>query len=309
MKKILFRVLANIVDITIVSAIVSVFALLMPFMNRDKINEITEDYNNFYVDVKDAYEEIKDDKGILSDDVITTEELNEFSKKYDKKYDEFFEKYVNKELKEDNDKDDMYDKFIAYCTDYINKKVYEITKLNLVNYIIQVVLVVLYFGVLQFFLKGRTIGKKLLRLQVVDNEDETKEISIGKYLVRSLFVTTTVFSVINSVLALTLKENTYLGMFTYYNYIVQAYALIMLMFILFRDDQKGFHDLLLGTRVKLYNKDGSEYISTMFKTEEEVVEEKVKEVEFKEKKTTKKTTPKKKGTTKKKNEKSSNKTN
>ncbi len=306
MKKIFYRVLANIVDITIISVIVSIFALFIPFMNRDKINEISDDYNSFYVDVKDVYDEIKDDKGILSDNVITTEELNEFSKKYDKKYDEFFEKYVNKELKEDKDKEEMYDKFIAYCTDYIDKKVYEITKLNIVNYSIQVVLVVLYFGVLQFFLKGRTIGKKLLRLQVVDNKDEEKEISIGKYILRSLFVTTSIFSVVNSILAICLKENSYLGMVTYYNYLVQAYSLIMLMFILFRDDQKGFHDLLLGTRVKLYNKDGSEYISTMFKVDEEEKKETVKEVEFKEKKTTKKTTPKKKGTTKKKNEKSSN---
>ena len=200
----------------------------------------------------------------------------------------------------------MYDKFISYCTDYIDKKVYEITKLNLVNYIIQVVLVVLYFGVLQFYLKGRTIGKKLLRLQVVDNEDDNKELSLGKFILRSLFVTTSIFSVANSILAIALKENTYLGMVTYYNYLVQAYSLIMLMFILFRDDQKGFHDLLLGTRVKLYNKDGSEYISTMFKVEEEEKKEEVKEVEFKEKKTTKKTTSKKKGTAKKKNEKSSN---
>ncbi len=306
MKKIFYRVLANIVDITIISVIVSIFALFIPFMNRDKINEISDDYNSFYVDVKDVYDEIKDDKGILSDNVITTEELNEFSKKYDKKYDEFFEKYVNKELKEDKDKEEMYDKFIAYCTDYIDKKVYEITKLNIVNYSIQVVLVVLYFGVLQFFLKGRTIGKKLLRLQVVDNKDEEKEISIGKYILRSLFVTTSIFSVVNSILAICLKENSYLGMVTYYNYLVQAYSLIMLMFILFRDDQKGFHDLLLGTRVKLYNKDGSEYISTMFKVDEEEKKETVKEAEFKEKKTTKKTTPKKKGTTKKKNEKSSN---
>ena len=309
MKKIIFRVLANIVDITIISVIVSIFALFMPFMNRDKINEISEDYNSFYVDVKDAYEDIKNDEGILKDNVITTEELNDFSKKYDKKYDEFFENYVNKELKEDKDKEDMYDKFISYCTNYIDEKVYEITKLNLVNYIIQVVLVVLYFGVLQFFLKGRTIGKKLLRLQVVDNEDDTKELSLGKFILRSLFVTTSIFSVINSILALTLKETSYLGMVTYYNYVVQAYALIMLMFILFRDDQKGFHDLLLKTRVKLYNKDGSEYISTMFKADEEEKKEEVKEVEFKEKKTAKKTTSKKKGTTKKKNEKSSNKTN
>ncbi len=307
MKKIFYRILANIVDITIISVIVSIFALFIPFMNRDKINEISEDYNSFYVDVKDVYDEIKDDKGILSDNVLSTKELNELSKKYDKKYDEFFEKYVNKELKEDKDKEDMYDKFITYCTNYIDKKVYEITKLNIINYSFQVVLVVLYFGVLQFFLKGRTIGKKLLRLQVVDNKDEEKEISIGKYILRSLFVTTSIFSVVNSILAICLKENSYLGMVTYYNYLVQAYSLIMLMFILFRDDQKGFHDLLLGTRVKLYNKDGSEYISTMFKVdEEEEKKENVKEVEFKEKKTTKKTTPKKKVTTKKKNEKSSN---
>ena len=48
---------------------------------------------------------------------------------------------------------------------------YEIYRYNTYYVIIDLVCTLLYFGVLQFFCKGQTIGKKLFQIRVVSNDE------------------------------------------------------------------------------------------------------------------------------------------
>jgi len=42
------------------------------------------------------------------------------------------------------------------------------------------------------------------------------------------------------------------------------YIVLIFAFILFREDQKGLHDILLHTHIKLLNKDNTEYVQEVF---------------------------------------------
>ena len=291
MKKILFRILSYIIDMLVIVLITTLLSMTLPFLNKNKINDMTAEYSEHYMTFSKFFTEFEDK--YTKDKIITTEEFNEISENYEGIFDYALEDYVDKELT-DEDKEKIVEIISTKSIDNLNSLNYKIVKINLVLNIVQLGLVVIYFGLIQFLLKGQTLGKKLLRLYVVNEDDSNVE--LYKMLLRSLLVTTIIISIIEGIVANSVDAKAFTNFSKYYSYVPSAYALIMFMFMLFRDDQRGLHDLLLGTKVKLLNKDGSEYTSKIFmEVDEEEKKEEVKEVKYKEKKkTTSKKSSKKK---------------
>lgn len=133
--------------------------------------------------------------------------------------------------------------------EYLNKSVdvvYDIDYNNTPAMIIEVVVVILYFIVFQYYNKGQTLGKKIMKIKVVSTKDE---LTLNQLAIRSL--------IINSVLAnlLIIGCLLFIGRSNYYYASLGlqgfegAIVIATLLMILIRKDGKGIHDLLTSTRV------------------------------------------------------------
>lgn len=134
--------------------------------------------------------------------------------------------------------------------EYLNKSVdviYNIDSNNIISLIIQVVIIILYFVVFQFYNKGQTIGKKLMKLRVVSVKDSNltlNQITFRSLIINSIFVN---ILIIGSLLFLN-KD--------YYYYASNGIQLmsslifiVTLIMILFRKDGRGLHDVIANTKV------------------------------------------------------------
>ena len=155
--------------------------------------------------------------------------------KYVEEYKQIQSQYMNKEIsrKEYNAKS----KDVVYDIDYTN------TGSSLVT----VVILLLYYVGFQFYNKGQTLGKKIMKLRVVSTNG--KVLSVNQIAIRTLLV--------NSILINILLIGTvlFVGRDYYYyaSYGMQALDSVLmisiLIMILFRKDARGLHDLLAHTRV------------------------------------------------------------
>lgn len=134
--------------------------------------------------------------------------------------------------------------------EYLNKSmdvVYDIDYSNVFSMITEVVLIILYFIVFQFYNKGQTFGKKLMKLRVVSTKGDN--LTLNQIAYRAL--------IINSILIniLILGSLLFLGRDYYYyaSLVLQVIGSIIivvtLMMIFFRKDGRGLHDVIAGTKV------------------------------------------------------------
>jgi uncharacterized RDD family membrane protein YckC len=77
-------------------------------------------------------------------------------------------------------------------------------KANALPNAINTLLIIVYFIVFQYLNKGQTIGKKLLKIKLV-NEDK-KEISLKQILIRGIMIYSILSSLINIILFLHLQK-------------------------------------------------------------------------------------------------------
>ena len=113
--------------------------------------------------------------------------------------------------------------------------------------------IMLYFIVMQFYFGGQTLGKRILKLKVVSNND--KKLSIINFFIRSLIVNEIFINILNVIFILVLSKGNYL----IYNKIIYVVTYILEMAILFTmvfDKQnRGLHDYISNTKVIELNKE------------------------------------------------------
>jgi len=124
--------------------------------------------------------------------------------------------------------------------------IYKIQDSGIVLNSIFLVLTIGYFIVFQYLNKGQTLGKKLLKIKVIENG---KEPSIKAMILRT-FITNSIFSGLFCILLLfILDKNNY-----YYGYyaiamIEMVFVFLTALFILYRKDRLGLNDLIAKTEV------------------------------------------------------------
>lgn len=155
---------------------------------------------------------------------------------YKEKYNEAYKEYSNLASKtEVSNKDELIE---------LN---YEVYKYKTFSNIYGAAVILIYFGVIQYALKGQTIGKKIMKLRVVANKD--KKLKIWNYLLRIIILNNVLFTLINTVAVYLTKGLT----FYYITYIISTLTSLMymlnLMMIMFRRDGRGIHDYIAGTKV------------------------------------------------------------
>ena len=125
--------------------------------------------------------------------------------------------------------------------------IYNYQKDNYLSTVVSVGLNFIYFVVFAYFNKGQTIAKKLMNIKVVDNKTG-KRPKFWQMLVRNIFIYSLLSNIIILILLFTSKNN-----FIYCYMLVGGFDLmfvmITVMFVLYRKDKRGLHDMMACTKV------------------------------------------------------------
>lgn len=159
------------------------------------------------------------------------------------KYNETYEKYT--ELISDLGSNE-YLSFIE-SKDYklIN---YDLSKYSISLVCINLIVYILYFGGFQFWNKGQTIGKKIMKIKLVSKKDNLK---LWQCLLRTVILYGILFEVIKVIVITFVSVNK----FYFINNILSVASSFLfytvVLCILFRKDGRGLHDILCDTDVVL----------------------------------------------------------
>lgn len=185
------RIIAFVIDIVIVSLVVSLINLLPLDPYKDKYKDAYEKYNEV------VQKSTEDEKNDYKDEII---ELN-----------------------------------------------YEVYKYRTYSSMFSATALILYFGVLPLVMNGQTLGKKIMKLRVVSNNE--KKLNFWKYLIRIVILNNIWLSLIN-VGAVYVVSGV---KFYYVTYVISMLSsliyMLNLIMVMFRKDNRGLHDMVAGTKV------------------------------------------------------------
>ncbi len=154
---------------------------------------------------------------------------------YQEKLSELTEKYATKEV--------AYQEFI----EEYNELSYKVQKNNYIYYSVELIITIGYFIVFQTLNKGQTLGKKLLKLRVVSNEE--KEVNFKNIILRSIFL----YSILPLLVTVTtikfLNMKTYINIYSIVTSIETMFLILTFGFIIYRKDKRGLHDIMANTKV------------------------------------------------------------
>jgi uncharacterized RDD family membrane protein YckC len=134
-----------------------------------------------------------------------------------------------------------------YLDEYMDI-MYDYQKETILTAGISLALTVAYFVVFQYMNKGQTIGKKLLKIQVVDKETK-KPISILKGLLRTFLIASILSGTVSLITLYILNQNTYYMIYGTFLGIETLFVLITIILVLYKKDGRGLHDLMANTIV------------------------------------------------------------
>ncbi|MBQ3436127.1 MAG: RDD family protein [Bacilli bacterium] len=124
---------------------------------------------------------------------------------------------------------------------------YEITRAQGATSLISLLITILYFVVFQFYNKGQTIGKKLMKIKVVNNNGD--KLSINNVVLRALIINAIIFEMLSLLFAFIGNKDVFL----YASIIIESvqYVIVIATIIMAsaRKDGRGIHDFLGNTKV------------------------------------------------------------
>lgn len=231
--------------------------------NKNNANKVMEYQSNLTRQYSELTEEYS---SLFEDNKIDSDEYKDIYTNFSYFGECFKDINIDEEVSEDKNKEILTSISNKY-TDTYNKLLYEINTYNRNIYIIDIVVFLLYFGILEYFLRGRSVGKLLFRLKTIDNNNPKKRIPLWKCLVKAILISETILLLVN-IFIINIKDiNTYMYVYKINSYVQYFYELAFLLVMVLRDDERSIHDLLLNTRICLYDKNGKEIESKIFNEE------------------------------------------
>lgn len=131
--------------------------------------------------------------------------------------------------------------------------VYSISKSSQPLSIITCGLLFLYFGVFAYILKGQTLGKKTMKLKVVP--DKGKNLDVNLFMIRAIILTNLLPKIASIIVLTKLSPSNWLIAENIISEISNIITFLILGFMIFRDDERGLHDLICKTKVVESNKE------------------------------------------------------
>lgn len=177
--------------------------------------------------------------GFIASAVSSIEVINPY---YDN-YIEAYEKY-SKEMDSLNE-DNVFDKIKSeeFVLDYQN-----VLKYGVYSSVISITCYILYFGGFQKWNKNQTVGKKLMRLKVV-NKNNKDDVRLWQYILRTIIVYNLLFNSLSVVVSYMFKGNLFFTTSIITSIIGYVITYVGYIMILFRKDGCGLHDFVSGTKV------------------------------------------------------------
>jgi len=205
------RLIAYVIDILIISFVSSILA--MPFTKNDEYEKLAKEL----YEITDKYKQEVKTSNEYNDNVITSNEItNE---------DVISNEYLNA----------------------INDISYKMTKANLSQTIVVIIVSVLYYVLFNYYNKGQTIGKKIMKLRII--EKDGNDLNLNNYIIRMLVANPALANIVTIILILTLSKEEYLIYESKFSTVFGIIYILCFLFALYRSDGKGLHDLLAGTVV------------------------------------------------------------
>lgn len=134
---------------------------------------------------------------------------------------------------------------IEIFTNKINDISYEISKSSIYVNMASIILYFLYFVVLPTYCNGQTLGKKILKIETVDLENNAP--SFIRMLIRGIILYPIAFNVLDLICLFIFKQSIYQNISSFL--VFAQYGLFIACFISIIVSGRGIHDRLAGTSV------------------------------------------------------------
>lgn len=131
--------------------------------------------------------------------------------------------------------------------DILIEKLYNLEKESSSLTVVTAFVTFIYFGVIGFINNGQTLGKMITKLRVVPIKDN--KLNPGLYIIRTLLITSIIPQIINIASLSLMNANTWYKLTGIVSQIQEFFFLIILGFMIFRDDERGLHDIICQTKV------------------------------------------------------------
>lgn len=124
---------------------------------------------------------------------------------------------------------------------------YTITKSSQPLTIITCGLMFIYFGVFSYLLNGQTIGKKIMKIKIVPTNG--KKLNVNLYMIRTIILNNLLLRIASIISIIYLSKSNWIIADTIISYISNAVIFLIIGFMVFRDDERGLHDVICQTNV------------------------------------------------------------
>ena len=154
-------------------------------------------------------------------------------------------------------RDDLNSEITNYLTEYDPTDIESANKLLDLQYqynkesdlvdAISVIITIGYFIVFQYFNNGQTIGKKILKIRVTDKNKE--KVKFMQLILRSIIIYQILVNILNLISINVFDKMLYLNLYSILTSIQSIFIVVTMLFILYRKDKRGLHDIMSGTFV------------------------------------------------------------
>lgn len=219
-------------------------------------------------------------------------------------------KFINPKYEEYKNAYTEYEKYVQELSMSNPTKVFNDEKAQLMSYdvsllgvyssIITLVITFLYFGIFQYYTKGKTVGKIVTGIQVISTDGD--RLKLSQVILRSGIIDSLLTSSLLIIAILFLNQNNYSNVSTVIEILDFGLIVACIGMMVYREDGVGLHDYLAHTRVVIKSEYDEIKEAEYTEKENSKKEEKIEEITINKEEKPKLTTKKKK-TTKSKNKK------
>ena len=175
---------------------------------------------------------------IICEALSTTNFINIYRDDYLKTYNEYQEIYDSFENNQITL--DQYNENVIYYN-------YELSKDNIISYIIYIVIFTSYFVGLNCLYDGQTLGKKLMNIKIESKNN--KKLNAWAYILRTILLTGIFGTFVLLILVFILKEKAYYDVSFIISLLQYILQLIICITTLLNKEGRGLHDIICKTKV------------------------------------------------------------
>lgn len=108
-------------------------------------------------------------------------------------------------------------------------------------------LIILYFGVYAYIANGQTIGKKIMKIKVISTD--SNKLNPNLFMLREIILTNLLPKIASIIALALLSKSNWMIAENIIGYIQNTTTFLIIGFMIFRDDERGLHDVICKTNV------------------------------------------------------------